>query len=86
MRNAERIYGIADNHAQTVRVCIDHLHKLGANVQLKVLAGSYKGWLSGPHRETITKQFAPLGANGDGHRILSNQYAENFSAHGWAIL
>jgi hypothetical protein len=39
MRNAERIYRIADNHAQTVRVCIDHLHKLGANVQLKVLTG-----------------------------------------------
>jgi hypothetical protein len=39
MRNAERIYSIADNHAQTVEVCIDRLHELGANEQLKVLTG-----------------------------------------------
>jgi hypothetical protein len=37
MRNAEHIYSIADNHAQTVQVCIDRLHKLGANEQLKLL-------------------------------------------------
>jgi hypothetical protein len=35
--NAEHIYSIADNHAQTVQVCIDRLHKLGANEQLKRL-------------------------------------------------
>jgi hypothetical protein len=39
MRNAEHIYSIADNHAQTVQVCIDRLHKLGANEQLKLLTG-----------------------------------------------
>jgi hypothetical protein len=32
-------YSIADNHAQTVQVCIDRLHELGANKQLKVLTG-----------------------------------------------
>jgi len=37
MSNAEHIYSIADNHAQTVQVCIDRLHELGANEQLKLL-------------------------------------------------
>src|SRR5262245_28284740 len=37
MSNAERIYNIANDHAQTVQVCIDRLHKLGANEQLKRL-------------------------------------------------
>ena len=39
MTSAENIYSIADSHAQTVQVCIDRLHELGANDQLKVLAG-----------------------------------------------
>ena len=39
MSNAEHIYGIAVNHAQTVQVCIDRLHELGANEQLKLLTG-----------------------------------------------
>jgi hypothetical protein len=39
MSSAEHIYSIADNHAQTVQVCIDRLHELGANEQLKVLNG-----------------------------------------------
>jgi len=39
MRNVERIYHIANNHAQTVQVCIDSLHELGGNKQLKVLTG-----------------------------------------------
>ena len=39
MSNAERIYGIAVNHAQTVQVCIDRLHELGASEQLTVLTG-----------------------------------------------
>ena len=39
MSSAEHIYSIADNHVQTVQVCIDRLHELGANDQLKVLAG-----------------------------------------------
>jgi hypothetical protein len=37
MSNAEHIYSIADNHAQTVQACIDRLHELGANEQLKHL-------------------------------------------------
>jgi hypothetical protein len=39
MSSVEHIYNIADNHARTVQVCIDRLHELGANDQLKVLAG-----------------------------------------------
>jgi hypothetical protein len=39
MSDAEHIYSIADKHAQTVQVCIDRLHKLGANEQLKLLTG-----------------------------------------------
>jgi hypothetical protein len=39
MRDAEHIYSIAVNHAQTVQVCIDRLHELGANTQLKLLTG-----------------------------------------------
>jgi len=37
MSSAERIYGIAVNHAQTVQACIDRLHEFGANAQLKLL-------------------------------------------------
>lgn len=37
MSNAKHIYTIADTHAQTVQVCIDRLHELGANEQLKLL-------------------------------------------------
>jgi hypothetical protein len=37
MSDAEHIYSIADNHAQTVQLCIDRLHELGANEQLKRL-------------------------------------------------
>jgi hypothetical protein len=39
MSSAEHIYSIADNHTQTVQVCIDRLHQLGANEQLRVLIG-----------------------------------------------
>jgi hypothetical protein len=39
MSDAEHIYSIAVNHAQTVQVCIDRLHELGANTQLKLLTG-----------------------------------------------
>src|SRR5215472_12447852 len=38
MSSAKHIYSIADNHAQTVQVCIDRLHQLHANQQLKRLA------------------------------------------------
>jgi len=37
MSRAQNIYNIADNHARTVQVCIDRLHELGANEQLKLL-------------------------------------------------
>jgi hypothetical protein len=37
MSDAEHIYSIAVKHAQTVQVCIDRLHELGANEQLKPL-------------------------------------------------
>jgi hypothetical protein len=39
MSNAEHIYNIATDHTQTVQVCIDRLHELGANEQLKRLTG-----------------------------------------------
>jgi hypothetical protein len=39
MSSVEHIYNIADNRARTVQVCIDRLHELGANDQLKDLAG-----------------------------------------------
>ena len=37
MSKPENIYNIADNHVRTVQVCIDRLHELGANEQLKML-------------------------------------------------
>ena len=39
MSNAKHIYSIADHHAQTVQVCIDRLHELGANEHLELLTG-----------------------------------------------
>jgi hypothetical protein len=39
MSDAEHIYNIANDHAQTVQVCIDRLHELGANEQLNLLTG-----------------------------------------------
>jgi hypothetical protein len=39
MSNAKHIYRIADNHVQTVQVCIDRLHQLGASEELKLLTG-----------------------------------------------
>jgi hypothetical protein len=38
MSSAKDVYSIADTHAQTVQVCIDRLHQLHANQQLKRLA------------------------------------------------
>ena len=38
MSSAKHVYSIADNHAQTVQVCIDRLHHLRAKQQLKRLA------------------------------------------------
>src|SRR5262249_22276686 len=39
MSDVEHIYSTANSHAQTVQVCIDRLHELGANEQLKLLTG-----------------------------------------------
>ena len=69
MSDAEHIYNIADKHAQTVQVCIDRLHELGANEQLKLLTGRLQKWPSRRHRETMTKALRPLGANEDAVRI-----------------
>jgi len=38
MSSAKHLYSIADNHAQTVRVCIDRLHQLHAAETLQKLA------------------------------------------------
>jgi TRAP-type C4-dicarboxylate transport system permease small subunit len=40
MSSAEQIYSIADNHAQTVQVCIDRLHESVATIPmgLRILA------------------------------------------------
>ena len=37
--NPIAIYDIAAKHCQTIQVCIDRLHELGANHQLKLLTG-----------------------------------------------
>jgi hypothetical protein len=42
MSTAEKIYNIADNHTRTVQLCIDRLHELGANEQLKALTGKLR--------------------------------------------
>ena len=36
---AQRIYEIAVRHLQTVQSCVDRLHELGANDQLRLLTG-----------------------------------------------
>jgi hypothetical protein len=53
MSSAEHIYSIADNHVQTVQVCIDRLHELGADEQLELLTEGCKNWPSGRNRETM---------------------------------
>jgi len=60
MSSAKHIYSIADNHAQTVQVCIDRLHQLHANRQLKRLA------------ERLQK-LATEAALGDGKKASANQ-------------
>jgi len=49
MSKAENIYNIADNHARTVQVCIDRLHELGANEQLKMLTERLQKLAVRPH-------------------------------------
>ena len=65
MRGGEHIYSIADNHAQTVQVCIDRLHELGANEQLKRLTGRLQKLAVRATRGNDDKDTRPLGANGD---------------------
>ena len=65
MSNAEHIYNIANDHAQTVQVCIDRLHELGANEQLKRLTGRLQRLAVRARPGTMTKTLRPLGANGD---------------------
>jgi hypothetical protein len=56
MSNAQHIYSIANDHAQTVQVCIDRLHELGANEQLKLLTGRLqKLAVRATDRETMTR-------------------------------
>ena len=64
MSNAKNIYNIADSHAQTVQVCIDRLHELGANEQLKVLTGRLRKLAIRAHRETRS-----LGPRAQRHRL-----------------
>jgi hypothetical protein len=56
---SNRVYSIADNHAQTVQVCIDRLHELGANQQLKVLTGRLQKLAIRVERGDVTKEFRP---------------------------
>ena len=64
--SGKQIYSIADDHAQTVQVCIDRLHELGANEQLKRLTGRLQRLaVRARPRKTMTKTLRPLGANGD---------------------
>jgi hypothetical protein len=64
MSSAEHIYRIADNHTQTVQVCIDRLHELGANEQLKVLTGTLRKLAIRAHRET--RSLGPRARRGTG--------------------
>jgi hypothetical protein len=60
MSNAERIYSIAVNHAQTVQICIDRLHEFGANEQLKLLTGMLQKLAIRATPEDDDKQLRPL--------------------------
>ena len=64
MSGAEHIYSIAHNHAQTVQVCIDRLHELGANEQLKRLTGRLRKLAIRVHRETRS-----VGPRAQRHRL-----------------
>ena len=66
MSNAEHIYNIANDHAQTVKVCIDRLHELGANEQLNRLTGRLQELAVRATPGDDDKTLRPLGANGDG--------------------
>ena len=63
--SGKQIYSIADDHAQTVQVCIDRLHDLGANEQLKRLTGRLQKLAVRARPRNNDKTLRPLGANGD---------------------
>src|SRR5262249_31334679 len=62
MSSAKYVYTIADNHAQTVPVCIDRLHELGANEQLKVLTGRLQKLAVRAEPGDLTKELRPARA------------------------
>src|SRR5215475_8061257 len=68
MSDVEHIYSIADSHAQTVQVCIDRLHELGANEQLKQLTGRLQKLTARRQPESMTNALSPLSAKRDGLR------------------
>jgi hypothetical protein len=62
MTSAEQIYRIADNHAQTVQVCIDRLYELGANEQLKMLTGRLQKLAGRAKAGDVTQELRPTRA------------------------
>jgi len=70
MSNAKHIYSIANNHVQTVQVCIDRLHELGAKRATQIIDGkAAKVGQSGRQPEVMTKALRSLSAKRDGLRI-----------------
>jgi hypothetical protein len=70
MSSAKHIYSIADNHAQTVQVCIDRLHQLHADQQLKRLAERLQKLATEVALGDGKKKQAPTGAISDLRRSL----------------
>ena len=66
MSNAKHIYDIADHHAQTVQVCIDRLHELSANEQLKLLTARLQKLVVRATAADDAKALRPLSAKRDG--------------------
>jgi hypothetical protein len=75
MSRAENIYNIADNHARTVQVCIDRLHDLGANEQLKVLTERLQKLAVRATAEDDHKRNQSLGGMTEGDGSLENPLA-----------
>ena len=73
MNRAQDVYNIADNHARTVQVCIDHLHELGANEQLNRLTGRLQQLVVRSTPGDDDKTLMPLGANKDGLKGTTEQ-------------
>jgi hypothetical protein len=69
MSNVEHIYSIADSHAQTLQVCIDRLHGLGANEQLKQLTGRLQKLAARATAGVDDQALSSISAKRDGLRI-----------------